>query len=66
MREGVLMEKRIVVNYRFLASIWTLRLFNRGCDICKEFRLEISAIHSRTQKFRVDDFKQKSREFGIG
>jgi len=32
---------------RYLASIWTIRLFNRCCDICKDLRLEIPAIHSR-------------------
>jgi len=26
-------------NSRYLANIWTLRLFNRLCDICKDFRL---------------------------
>ena len=24
------------------ASIWTIRLFNRCCDICKDFRISIS------------------------
>ena len=38
-------------DYRYLASIWTIRLFNRCCDICKEFRFEILAIHSSHQKF---------------
>jgi len=26
-------------------------LFNRYCDICKDFRFEIPEIHSRNQKF---------------
>ena len=26
---------------RYLAIMWTLRLINRSCDICKDFRLEI-------------------------
>ena len=29
----------------FIASIWTLRLFNRGCDICKDYRIEILVIY---------------------
>ena len=32
------------------ASIWTIRLFNRCCDICKDLRFEIPAIHRRNQK----------------
>ena len=37
------------------ASIWTLRLFNRGCDICKDFRLEIPVIYCRSmQSGRVE------------
>ena len=31
-----------------LASIWTIRLLNRCCDICKDFRFEIPEIHSET------------------
>ena len=26
--------------YRYLASMWNIRLFNRCCDICKDFRVE--------------------------
>jgi hypothetical protein len=44
------MEKRDVLDYRYLASIWILRLFSRYCDICKDFRFEIPAIHSRYMK----------------
>jgi len=25
--------------------LWTIRLFNRHCDICKEFRFEILVIN---------------------
>ena len=41
------MELSDVVDYRFLASIWTIRLFVRCCDICKEFRFENPEINSR-------------------
>ena len=30
-------------NYEYLSSMWTLSLFSRGCDICKDFWLEILA-----------------------
>ena len=30
----------------YLASIWTIELCIRYCDICKDFRVEIRAIHS--------------------
>jgi hypothetical protein len=30
---------------RDIASIWTLRLFNSCCDICKDLGLEILAIY---------------------
>ena len=30
-------------NYEYLSSMWTLRLFSRGCDSCKDFWLEILA-----------------------
>jgi len=44
-------KRRDELHYRYLASIWTIRLFNRCCDICKDFRLEIPAIHSRNMQF---------------
>ncbi len=44
-------EKRTAKILCYLASIWTIRLFNRCCDICKDFRLEILAIYSRYQQF---------------
>ena len=40
------MELSDAVDYRFLANIWAIRLFSRHCDICKDFRLKIPAIHS--------------------
>lgn len=40
---GEFMRRRGVVITCFLAIIWTLKLFNRGCDIWKEFRFEIPA-----------------------
>ena len=39
-------KKRGVVDCRYLASIWTIRLFNRCCDICKDLRLKIPGVHS--------------------
>jgi hypothetical protein len=44
-------------NYWYLASIWTIRLFNRCCGICKKFRFEILAINSSTHKFSVLDLR---------
>jgi hypothetical protein len=44
------MKRRGVVDYMYLASIWTIRLFNSCCDICKDFRLETPAIHISDQK----------------
>jgi len=44
---GQIDRKREVFDCRYLTSIWTLRLFNRGCDIFKGFRLEIPAINCR-------------------
>jgi hypothetical protein len=38
---------------RYLASIWTIRLFVRCCDICKDLRLETLAIYSRYPRFRI-------------
>jgi hypothetical protein len=35
-----------VVDYIYLASIWTIRLFNRCCDIYKDLRFKIPAIKS--------------------
>ncbi len=29
----------------YLASIWAIRLLSRHCDISKDFRVEIRAIH---------------------
>ena len=29
------------------ASMWTMNLFNRCCDICKDFRFEIPVINCR-------------------
>ena len=52
----MLIEKEGELNYRFLANMWTILLFNRGCDICKEFKIEIAVIHSRFQQFGSDDF----------
>jgi hypothetical protein len=26
-------------DYMYLSSIWTLRSFNKGCDICKDLML---------------------------
>jgi len=37
----------------YLASMWTMNLFNRCCDICKDFRLEISAINSSDMQSRL-------------
>ena len=40
------------------ASIWTLKLFNRCCDICKDLRFEILAIadsKSLGKKSRAND-----------
>jgi hypothetical protein len=31
----------------YLANIWAIRLFSRRCDIYKDFRAEIPAIHSK-------------------
>jgi len=33
-----LIEKEGMVDYMYLASIWTIRLFIRCCDICKVYR----------------------------
>jgi hypothetical protein len=41
------MERKEKPDRRYLASIWTLRLFSRHCDICKDFRLIIPAIYNR-------------------
>jgi len=30
----------------YLTSIWTIKLFNRRCDICKDLRIEFPAINS--------------------
>ena len=35
----------------YLANIWVIRLFDRHCDISKDFRVEIRAIHSRTHNY---------------
>jgi hypothetical protein len=35
-----------MVDYRYLTSIWAIRLFSRHCDICIDFRVEIRAIYS--------------------
>ena len=51
-----LIEKRDVVDYRYLTSIWTIRLFSRYCDICKDFRLEIP--------FSTTSLRQCGGQFG--
>jgi hypothetical protein len=42
---GVLKGRKNVVYYIYLSSICTVKLINRGCDICKDVRLEIPAIY---------------------
>jgi len=32
-------------DYMYLASIWTIELCIRFCDICKDFKVETRAIH---------------------
>ena len=51
------MELSDVLDYRYLASIWTIRLFIRCCDICKDLRLEIPVIYSRYLHFWTEGGK---------
>ena len=50
----IIFKKRSSQNLWYLASIWALRLFSRCCDICKDFRFDIPAIHRRYHKFSSD------------
>ena len=50
---NVLMERRDVLDSRYLTSIWTVRLFSRYCDICKDLWFEIHAIHSRNLQYGI-------------
>jgi len=44
----IMTAKRELFDSRYLASMWTIRLFNRCCDICKDFRVEILEINCET------------------
>jgi hypothetical protein len=43
-------------------SIWALRLFNGYCDICKNLRHKIPAIHSR---YMQSELKAKTTKYGL-
>ena len=47
-QEGTRRKEFAPINCSGIASIWTLRLFNRGCDICKDFSIEIFTIYCET------------------
>jgi hypothetical protein len=44
------MERRNVVDYRYLTSIWAIRLFIRHCDICKILGLKFVSFIAVNQK----------------
>jgi hypothetical protein len=50
MKQKGLYGKGGVNDYEYLSSIWTLRLINNCCDICKYFRFEILAIFAKYLK----------------
>ena len=45
--DNMVSQKLYPVHFlEYLTSIWTIKLFNRCCDICKDLRIEFPAINS--------------------